>query len=110
MLEVNEVTATCNSSEEAHKIKTRTCCSDCVNKVICKYTDQYIDYTSQLESADLPDFIKVEISCRYHKQIHYNLKSNKPVVSISGRDTISNPSTLQVKHTKHAGVAVLDSH
>lgn len=57
----------CQNTAVAKKVRIKRGCDNCENAVICKYKNEFTDYTEGLESMDLPEVVFMDVSCKYYK-------------------------------------------
>lgn len=80
MIGVNEV-----SHEEfvkERRVTVRNSCDDCANAPICKFTPGYTQAKSDFQKMELPEVVKIELSCKYYANEHKNVRK----VDMRGRE------------------------
>lgn len=80
MIGVNEI-----SHEEYTKerrVTVRNSCDDCANAPICKFTLGYTQAKSDLQGMELPEVVRIDLSCSYYTNEHKTVKR----VDMRGRE------------------------
>lgn len=93
-----------SSSESDQIVQVRTNCSTCLNEPICKFVAPYVHCKEELESIEIPEIVKLEMSCKYYKSVHQATVKSKVPIYAKYSDEYESPksvsSGIQIKHTK----------
>lgn len=83
---------------ETTKVNVSTSCSACSNVAICKFSEEYTNYTNSLVDSTFCEVATIDVRCKYFKSDEHIRKA--PTTAITGRDVNYRPSGIAITHTK----------